>query len=326
MALNSFLSTVVISPAILLPIAFIGSIDAHSFALRQEKPIVKPSAKTGGPQLQGESVVIPLVLVKGFPFIEGSINSKKGKIMFDVGDQEALVIDSSSISPPNGVVVGKGFFGSGQSFDVYKFPLIKELTLANKLRYTNLENVFGNSGLPIKQDITSDFIGWLGVAFFKGYVFKLDYSAPSASFYKSGEKGVGESAALKGEQVKITISLESKGHEEVPTFPMMIGEINYIASLDTGSHNTIWGSESEFERIKKAGTLRKTGKSWMLHTLKINGKPLDPLPVNLVYGKAPVAKLLPTPETPFITLGYGFLAQYKTVWNLEQGTVKVLNR
>lgn len=306
--------------------ALIAAATVSSSPLLSLAPLTKTSVTEGEAQLQGEKVVIPLVLVKGYPFIEGSINGKKGKIMFDVGDRDALVIDSSAISPPNGVVVGKGFFGSGQSFDVYKFPLIEELTLAGNLRYTNLKDVFGNSGLVIQKDITSDFIGWLGVAFHKGYVFKLDYSAPSATFYNNDEKGSGERAALQGERIDINISLETKGHEEVPTFPMMIGTANYTASLDTGSHNTIWGSESEFDGMKKAGTLRKVGNGWMLHNMKIDGKAIDPLPVNFIVGKAPVSKLLPNPETPFITLGYGLLAKYKTVWNLGQGTVKILSR
>lgn len=115
----------------------------------------KPAqVRAHGPHLESDNITLPLTIVKGYPFIEGSIHGTKGKLMFDVGEAPALVIDSHTVTPPNGKVVGNGFFGSGQTYDVYRFPVIDSLALAAGLHYETMTDINGNPGIPIEQHIT----------------------------------------------------------------------------------------------------------------------------------------------------------------------------
>ena len=86
--------------------------------------------------LQGESLTLPLVLIKGYPFLQGEINGTAGKLLFDIGEEASFALDSHRIQPPDGKEIGKGFFGSGQTFSVYRFPVVDHLKLAGGPEYT----------------------------------------------------------------------------------------------------------------------------------------------------------------------------------------------
>ena len=166
--------------------------------LGQNSTTPNPSA-SGGPHLYGERVTLPLIVVKGYPFLEGSINGKKGKLLFDVADVRAFDLDDHTVTQAGGIASGHGSFGSGQTFDTMSYPVVDELTLGAGLHFSKMSNIRGSPGLPLEQNITPDFIGWIGVDFWNGYVFKLDYQKPSVAFYLDDNKREGERAAFAGE-------------------------------------------------------------------------------------------------------------------------------
>jgi hypothetical protein len=289
-------------------------------------PVEKlPAPASSGPHLKGELVTLPLILVDGYPFIEGAINGKQGKLLLDIGEAEALVIDSHTVTPPNGVAIGRGFFGSGQTFESYRFPLVDELTLPENLHYTNLINIHGNPGLPLEQHITPDFIGWIGINFFENYVMKLNEAQSSVSFYHNVPMGVGEDAAMAGEQIVQAITFETVSHRSIATFPVTVGGLQFVASVDTGSHTVAWLSHEQVKSMEMAGTLKDEGGGQMLLSgVLINGHPLSPMKVQISIGKPPFAKLLHQPDVNMLQFGHELLSRYKVVWDYDRGTLILL--
>lgn len=138
------------------------------------KPIYASNVRLTAPV-----ITLPLVLVKGYPFLEGNVNGVKGKLLLDTGEETALAINTDKVTPPNGVEVGRGMFGSGQSFPISRFPIVDTLTLPNGLSYQPVSIVRGQSGKLLERNITPDFLGWIGVDLFNGYLMKLDLQARS---------------------------------------------------------------------------------------------------------------------------------------------------
>lgn len=59
-----------------------------------QAPITANTTASNGPHLYGKRVTLPLAVVKGYPFLEGSINGKAGKLLLDTGDWRAFDIDN----------------------------------------------------------------------------------------------------------------------------------------------------------------------------------------------------------------------------------------
>jgi hypothetical protein len=202
---------------------------------------LRPAAKgERRPHLSGERVTLALAIVKGYPFLEGEINGVKGKLLFDVGEESAFAINGYRVTPPHGVTYGHGFWGSGQSFLVTHFPVIDDLKLPGGLEYKGSTNIRGNTGQQLEDHITPDFIGWIGLDFFEGYVMKLDLQRSDVTFYRSDANDTGSKAAIDGEQVLQVIQFDNKGHRNLPTLPVHVGSSAFIATLDTGSHTALW--------------------------------------------------------------------------------------
>ena len=282
--------------------------------------------------LQGESLTLPLVLIKGYPFLEGEINGTKGKLLFDIGEDASFALDSHRIQPPDGKEIGKGFFGSGQTFSVYRFPVVDHLELAGGPEYTAIPNVRGNPGIPLEQHITPDFIGWIGLHWFNGYVLKLDYAHPSVSFYKNessaDRNGPGMQAALKGEKVVQVIHFNSADHPNVSTVPVLLGTHPFIATLDTGSHNALWLTPELRNQMKADGVLHaEPHGSFQIASVSIDGHRINlNSHIELNSGKASIAGKLGNPTDPIMTLGYEFLSQFRTVWDYEHQTLTLLEK
>ncbi len=314
--------------ALMLSAAASGAQDeARTPAARAARQTPEPH----GPQLAGDRVTLPLVLINGFPFVEGAINGKRGKLLFDIGETEALTVDSHTVPASGGIPTGHGFFGSGEKFDVVSFPTIRSLSLPGELRYADMTNIQGNPGLPLEQQITPDFIGWLGVHFFAGYVARIDYAAPSVTFFRDDASGSGEKAALAGEHVLYTIPLSTKDRYGLVNFQAQVGSLKVLGSLDTGSANTMWLEHGQLTNLLRDGTLtvhHEPGDKedhYTLHDLVVDGHPMPPMPVDITNGAPPMLKVMTRHDLPVLMLGYEFLKQFRIVLDYDGRTLALLS-
>ena len=298
----------------------------------QAAPRSPDAAVNAKVHLQGEFLSLPLVLVKGYPFLEGEINGTKGKLLFDIGEESSFSLDSHRITPPNGKEIGKGYFGSGQTFSIYRFPVVDTLKLTGGPEYTAIENVRGNPGIPLEQHITPDFIGWIGLGWFRGYLLKLDYGRPAVTFYQQPSpvagRDSGTQAALRGEKVLQVLHFNNTGHPNLPTLSVQIGSHTFLATFDTGSHNVLWLSPQLRQQLQKEGLLHQEGRdSFNLASVSIDSHRIDlNSHVEISQGTASFAKSLGNPTDPIMTLGYEFLSKFRTVWDYRNQTVTLLEK
>jgi hypothetical protein len=224
-----------------------------------------------------------------------------------------------------GISSGKGNFGSGQTFERFRFPVVDNLKLSGGLHFEKMTDIPGNPGLPLEQHITPDFIGWIGVPFWQGYVFKLDYAKPSVTFYRDDATGDGERAAEAGETVLQKIAFTNKT-SNITLFPIKLGDQSTNATFDTGAHSSAWFSDAVIADLKKSGVLREDGDDYLLSGITIDGRATEPMRIEVIHGQPPFAKLLPQPDAPLVVLGYEFHSRYKTVWDYSRGMVTLLQK
>jgi hypothetical protein len=291
---------------------------------QEQKPAGSLVSNTA--HLSGKRVTLPLAIVKGYPFLEGSVNGKAGKLLLDTGDWRAFDIDNHTVTQAGGISVGQGAFGSGQTFDVMRYPVVDELRLAGGLHFEKVTNIRGNPGLPLEQNITPDFIGWIGLDFWTGYIAKIDYEKSAVTFYRDNAAGDGKRAAEVGESVLQKISFTNKPERGVPLLAVKLGDKLMTATVDTGAHNGAWLTDADIATLKKAGTLREDGDGFIISGITINGVPIEPMHIDPIPGRPPFAKTLPDPEASLLYFGYEFLSRYKTLWDYSPNTLTLLQK
>ena len=77
--------------------------------------------------MTGATVSVPIVMVREFPFIEGSVSGVAGKLMLDTGYQGALTVNDHRVPISGGRTIGTGVFGSGQTFQVRLIPELADV-------------------------------------------------------------------------------------------------------------------------------------------------------------------------------------------------------
>jgi hypothetical protein len=277
-------------------------------------------------RLKGDVVSIPFVMVREFPFVEAKIAGVNGKLLLDTGAFEALVLNHNHIKLPEGRVIGRGAFGSGQTYEKVLRPSVDDLRLAGGLTYGRVTTFRSQDAAQLER-ITPDFLGWLGYSFWDGYAVKVDYKASKATFYKGGPK-----AFLKGETVVAAIPFETRDLPNNPVLVAKIGDADFETILDTGQYGNIFADAATLERLTAAGAIKPVvGEEGSVDVKAVQFSkgpaiPLAKIATHPIEGAAPFAKAIGVSSPRIMSLGYAFLQQYKTVWDYPNKTLYLLKR
>jgi hypothetical protein len=312
------------NPIILATALAITSALAAPAAVAQEIP--RGAALAPEFRLKGDVVSIPFVMVREFPFVEAEVNGVKGKLLLDTGALEALSLNHNHIKLPEGRVIGRGNFASGQTFEMVLRPSLDNVRLAGVLAYGRVTTVRSQDAAQLER-ITPDFLGWLGYSFWDGYAVKFDYKASKATFYKGGPK-----AFLKGEAVIAAIPFETPKLPNNPVMVAKIGDTDFATILDTGQYGNLFADKATLERLTAAGAIKPAAgvdnavDVAALRFSKGPAIPLAKLATHPIEGAAPFAKAIGVASPRIMSLGYAFLRQYKTVWDYPSKTLYLLRR
>lgn len=273
-------------------------------------------------RLSGERVVLPIVMVREFPFIEGSVAGVAGKLMLDTGHRKALAINDRRVPVVDPVAVGRGSFGSGQTFDVRQVPLVKDVRVGH-LRYPHVSQVESQDAAQLER-ITPDFIGWLGHDFWEGYALKLDYRNAQAIFYRGAPD-----TYLRGENLIAELRYESRKLPNIPVVTGKIAGIDATVAFDSGQNGNLFIDAETKARMIAEGALVRSGdgEKYDLSRLELQGTVFDGLKKIDVH-TTPFPAAVPTGlgDKTLLTLGFSFLTNYKTVWDSKTKVIYVLEK
>jgi hypothetical protein len=277
-------------------------------------------------RLKGQTVSIPFVMVREFPFVEAKIAGVKGKLLLDTGAYEALVLNHNHLDLPAGRVIGRGAFGSGQTYEKVLRPSVDNVQLPGGLNYGRVTTFRSQEAAQLER-ITPDFIGWLGYCFWDGYAVKVDYKASKATFYRGGPK-----AFLKGETVVAAIPFETPKLPNNPVLTAKVGGLDFETVLDTGQYGNLFADKATLEQLTAAGAITPVaGEDEAVDIKAIQfaegpATPLAKIGSHPIEGAAPFAKAIGLTSPRIMSLGYAFLRQYKTVWDYPNKTIYLLKR
>ena len=274
-------------------------------------------------RLHGALQTFDIVMVKWYPFIAGRINGVDGKLMLDIGGNEALVLNDHRIPLGGGRLLGREYFGSGQSYSSYLRPSIASVQIGAHLEYKDVSNVKSQDATQLEH-ITPDFLGWIGFDFWRGYSMKLDYRNKTVTFYRSGSMRAGDEPYLKGEHVFATVPFEIRKLPNDPVIHVDLGSAGFDAVLDTGQYGEAWMPKATEDRLIQDGVLKPSGVdedglSYELADLRLTGGITVFVPGVHVHNTPWIAaRSMGIDGWDTITLGYGLLRQYKTVWDFAE--------
>jgi hypothetical protein len=271
-------------------------------------------------RLGGDRVTLRFVMVREFPFVEGSVEGVQGKFMLDTGLESALAINDRRVAIDS-VAVGSGQFGSGQKFAVRQAPVVKDLHLPG-LAYPRITTVSTQDATQLER-ITPDFIGWLGFYLWEGYALKLDYRQLQATFYRGAP-----AEYLAGEQVIAALPFSTRKAPQIPIMQVKIGDIDATGIFDTGAYGLLFTDVQSRDRLIDSGMLKPAGNDkYDLSGLKIGDTSLPDLKGITVQTVAfPAAEQTGLNDKRVLILGYAFLNNYKTVWDYPGKTMYLLQK
>jgi hypothetical protein len=287
-----------------------------------------PVSKVFG--LTEDTTRLPIVMVREFPFVAATVNGVPGKLMFDTGQEDALSLNDHKVPLKDGKVVGKMGFGSGQTFDVKVYPEVATVDLAGGASYRSIPNVTGNNLAFMEEDITPDFLGFIGHGFYRGYLFKLDYKGNRITFYRQTDARRQSKDYLADETVVATVLFQTRKLLNHPIVPVRIGGVDFLGTFDTGMDGAVHMTKATQNRLTKQRLLTPAPERGDI-LYNIAGVSLTP-DIKATVSRIPVFNETPpsavpmgTPEPDIIQFGYAFLRQYKTVWDFSERKIYLLN-
>ena len=281
--------------------------------------------------LTGDTVSMHFVVHQHYPFIETNINGVKGLLMFDTGSGFGLTLNDAIIPLKNGKTIGRGFTGSGQSFDTHMYDTVQTVSIGGRLSVANGGPIIGFD-INFMSSITSNILGMIGYQFFEGYIFKLDYKHGLITFYKNTSERRITKDFIKEEKVIGEIRFEQRKLVNIPVVPLISKSDTLAVLFDTGQLGTLYLNDDLKKIWVDNGTLILPGDG----SEKVNVKSLvlpgglKTAPGNVLFSSQQNAtahnQSIGVTEANSIALGYGFLSQYKTVWDYQARIIYLLER
>lgn len=272
-------------------------------------------------RLTGGIVSFPLVMVRGYPFVEGSVQGQRGKFMLDTGLQRAMSLNHHLIPLSGGAPAGTGSFGSGQVFTVVMRPSVADVNVGH-LHFDNVTRVQSQDATQL-EGITPDFLGWIGYQAWAAYAMKIDYQRLDVSFFRAGPESF-----LAGEKPISTIAYQTRKLPNIPIVSGSLGSTNVVLHFDTGQNGGIYVDPATRDRWVKEGHLVPRGEdTYDVKGLRLGDNfKVDVPGLRLWTTPFPAAEPTGIHERVTISLGYALLSQFVTVWDFPHKTLYFLRQ
>ncbi|GAB7551244.1 hypothetical protein NRB_07410 [Novosphingobium sp. 11B] len=262
-------------------------------------------------------------MVEEFPFVDGEVNGVKGKFMLDTGSSSTVSgLNDRRIPLPAGASAGDGTFGSGQHFAVTLRPRISEIRIGH-MSFRDVRNVTSQDGKQL-EEITPDFLGWVGFAFWHGYAMKLDYRCRRATFDQRGAR-----ALLEGEKLAMVLPYQVRKLANHPIVISHVGDVPFQTPFDTGQYGTLFTDDVTRDRLLAQGHIRRsvtTPNTYDVDVRMPDGRKIVVPSIPINNGVFAAADPLGLAHSNILSLGYAILNQYNTIWDSHGRKLYLLDR
>lgn len=296
-----------------------------------------PSTATGAPfpaftpnqyRAMQPNFTLPFYLFNGHILIDGAVDGRRGKFMFDTGTEFPFFLNNHFLPLSRDQFVGQGHAASGQAMVLHRQTRQGvTIEMGEQIRLENLAGVIHTDWGFLEAAYTPHFLGSIGHGFNRNYLFVLDYDAQTLGFHAFDQD---EEAALARvidpARVVATLHFTPTGvGGKMPEVDMRIGDARITAFFDTGNLGSLVLTESMQRTLESQGRLTLTPSpytygahaSQVRATLRGLGHDVQVFPDirNLSFT---------TGSHNRVGLGYHFLKNYISVWDYRRQTLTLL--
>ncbi len=286
----------------------------------------EPNAYHAGPG----AFTLPFHLVNGHIFIDGAVDSRRGKFMFDTGTEFAFFLNNHFLPLRKQTLVGRGHAGSGQEMVLYsqRKPLAR-VEIGKALRFDQVEGFLHTDWRFLEEGYGMPaFFGSIGHGFNRNYAFVIDYDLQTIEFHPYDDDGQARTLSIDPARVVARLAFTATGVDgKMPEVAMHISGRPVTAFFDTGNPGSLALSASTQSALARTGHLQLIDADHVYGTYApfrradVSGlRHADTALVdlrNLAFTEA---------EHDRIGLGYQFLKHYISVWDYHGRTLTLLRR
>lgn len=268
-----------------------------------------------------EPWTLPFIVTAGRPMLEATVGGVGGRVMFDTGTEDVMLLNRALAPLDAGQALGTGQASSGQRVEVRRHPA-PEVTLGGRPLPLGPVVRSGDFGFLL-QGLRPDFLGFVGAGWVQDRAFVLDYGRRALTLLPlQGDRTLAVPAPPAAEVVaRIDLRLV---HDELPLAAGAVGERPILVDFDTGDTTTSYLKASTLEALTAAGLLTTWPRGMRrIDDLRLGGARFDTVNGQWVeVGGPDDPRRDGQPE--LLRLGSSFLQQNPTLWNLAGATILVL--
>ncbi len=294
--------------------------------LAAEVPVEPGKPSRVGPP----NFTLPFFLLNTHIMIDGTVNGKKGRFLFDTGTEFAFFLNNETLPLAKDQLVAKGHTGSGQAMAIYRQKLpIAELTMGRQLRFTELQGPL-HTGWGFLQEAygMNSFLGSVGHAFSRNYQFTIDYDQQTIAFQALDQPGSLSLGTFTADDIVACIEFTPSGVDgKIPEADLQIGDQVITGFFDTGNPGSLELTEASRDQLIQKGLLTLSASDYAYGSY---GPHQNAHLKGLRIGQVALADLrnltFRTGQRNRLGLGYQFLKHYISVWNAKTRTITLLKR
>ena len=188
---------------------------ALSALLHAAKPPINPAPgfQPNDYLVGPEPFTLPFHLINGHIFIDGVIDGRRGKFMFDTGTEFAFFLNNHFLPLRKQTLIGRGHAGSGQEMVLYRQrqPLAR-VSIGKALRYDGLTGFthtdwgFLEEGYGIPA-----FFGSIGHELNRNFAFVIDYDLQTIDFHPYAADGTAPTMKIDPTRIMARLAFTATG-------------------------------------------------------------------------------------------------------------------
>ncbi|MGZ8946142.1 MAG: hypothetical protein ACXW1W_12030 [Methylococcaceae bacterium] len=170
---------------------------------------------------------LPFHLIDGYIFIDGQVNKKKGKFMFDTATMFAFFLNNHFIPLSKDAYLSEGYTGSGQFLVLHTQNRGVSVNLTEQIKFDKLKSLPHTNFDFIENAVVKNFLGTTGHAFNKDYLFIINYDNQTIDFHSFKQDDKTLSAYVDKERIIATMPFTAKDDGRKPEVEFLIGKKNH---------------------------------------------------------------------------------------------------
>ncbi len=270
---------------------------------------------------------LPFYLFNGHILIDGAVNGRRGKFLFDTATEFPFLLNNHFLSLSKDKLIGQGYATSGQKIVIYtQTRAIANIEIANQIRFKNVPSLPHNDFSFIEQAYTPNFLGMIGHGFNNNYLFMIDYDAQTIEFHGLNQDKAVLASLVDPSRVIATLAFTPTGVDgKMPEIELRMGDITINAFFDTGSAGSLELTESMKKTLEDRGNLILTARE---HSYGSYETHVSATLKGISYGTQDLHDAsnltFKIGKQNLLGLGYHFLKNYISVWDYKHHTLTLL--